>query len=63
MFGHWELLLILAIVIVVFGAKRIPDIMGGIGKGIGSFKRSFQFDGSSPEQAAARSSEPPKEKI
>ncbi len=63
MFGHWELLLILAIVVIVFGAKRIPDIMGGIGKGIGSFKRSLELDGPSPEQAPTSSPEPPKEKI
>ncbi len=63
MLGHWELILILAIVVIVFGAKRIPDIMGGIGKGIGSFKRSLDFDAPSPEQAATRSPEPPKEKI
>jgi sec-independent protein translocase protein TatA len=36
-----ELILILLIVVVVFGAKRIPEIMGGLGKGIRTFKKSM----------------------
>jgi len=37
-----ELLLILAIVVLVFGTKRIPEIMGGIGEGIKTFKKSLE---------------------
>ena len=36
--GLPELLIILFIVILIFGANRLPDIMGGIGKGIKNFK-------------------------
>lgn len=36
--GMPELLVILAIVILIFGANRIPDLMGGLGKGIKNFK-------------------------
>jgi sec-independent protein translocase protein TatA len=42
--GPWELILILLIVVMVFGAKRIPEIMGGLGKGIRSFKKSMDYD-------------------
>ena len=35
-FGHLALLLV--IVLVVFGAGRVPQVMGDIGKGIKSFK-------------------------
>ncbi len=42
--GPQELLLILLIVVVVFGAKRIPEIMGGIGKGIKSFKKAMDTE-------------------
>ncbi|MEW6349535.1 MAG: twin-arginine translocase TatA/TatE family subunit [Thermodesulfobacteriota bacterium] len=42
--GPQELLLILLIVIVIFGAKRIPEIMGGIGKGIRSFKKAMDTE-------------------
>ena len=36
--GLPELIVILFIVILIFGANRLPDIMGGIGKGIKNFK-------------------------
>ncbi len=37
-----ELILILLIVILVFGAKRIPEIMGGLGQGIKTFKKAME---------------------
>lgn len=42
--GIWELLLILGIVVFLFGAKRIPEMMGGIGEGIKNFKKSVKGD-------------------
>jgi sec-independent protein translocase protein TatA len=36
--GIPELLIILAIVILIFGANRLPEIGRGIGKGIRNFK-------------------------
>ena len=42
--GPWELILILLIVVLIFGAKRIPEIMGGIGKGIKTFKKTMEGD-------------------
>jgi sec-independent protein translocase protein TatA len=38
--GAPELLIVLAIVVVLFGASRIPEIMGGMGKGIREFRRA-----------------------
>jgi sec-independent protein translocase protein TatA len=40
--GPWELIIILLIVVMIFGAKRIPEIMGGIGKGIKTFKKTME---------------------
>jgi sec-independent protein translocase protein TatA len=37
-FGHWELLIILAIVVVLFGARRLPELGSGVGKAIRNFK-------------------------
>jgi sec-independent protein translocase protein TatA len=37
--GHWELLIILAIVLVIFGAGKLPQIGTGIGQGIRNFKK------------------------
>lgn len=39
-FGVWELLIILVIVLVIFGAKKLPEIGGGIGKAISNFKQA-----------------------
>ena len=39
--GMQELIIILVIVIVLFGAKRLPELAGGIGKAIKNFKKSM----------------------
>ena len=38
--GIGELTLIFGIVLLVFGAKRLPEVAGGLGKGIRDFKRA-----------------------
>ena len=40
--GPTELVIILLIVLVVFGAKRIPEIGSGLGKGITNFKKAMK---------------------
>lgn len=40
--GMPELIVILVIVLIIFGAGKLPDIGGAIGKGIKNFKRSMQ---------------------
>lgn len=42
--GIWELLLILAIVMVLFGAGKLSRIMGDAGKGIRAFKEGLKSD-------------------
>ena len=39
--GLTELLIILAILVVIFGANRLPELGRGIGRGIRSFKDSL----------------------
>jgi sec-independent protein translocase protein TatA len=46
--GPWELIVILLIVVMLFGAKRIPEIMGGVGKGIKTFKKAMDGEDVSP---------------
>ena len=36
--GPWELALIFLVILLLFGAKRLPDIAQGLGKGIREFK-------------------------
>ncbi|MCX6827446.1 MAG: twin-arginine translocase TatA/TatE family subunit [candidate division Zixibacteria bacterium] len=40
--GLPELMLIFLVVLLLFGAKRIPDIAHGLGKGIREFKRALK---------------------
>jgi sec-independent protein translocase protein TatA len=40
-FGFGEIMIILVIVLLLFGAKRIPEIAGSLGKGINEFKRNL----------------------
>lgn len=43
-FGIWELLLVLLIVLLVFGAARLPQIGEALGKAIRSFRKGFSGD-------------------
>jgi sec-independent protein translocase protein TatA len=43
--GVPELIIILIIIIMIFGANRLPEIGRGIGKGIRNFKESTREDG------------------
>jgi len=43
--GFPEILLILVVVLLLFGAKRLPEIGASFGKGIREFKRSFSEAG------------------
>ncbi len=40
--GPFELLLILAVVVIIFGVGRLPEVGGAIGKSIREFRRSSQ---------------------
>jgi sec-independent protein translocase protein TatA len=44
--GAWEIILILAIVVFLFGARRIPEIARGLGEGIRGFRSSLKGDDS-----------------
>jgi sec-independent protein translocase protein TatA len=45
-----ELLLILLVVLVLFGATRLPALGKGLGEGMRSFKKAFGGDEKEPEQ-------------
>lgn len=47
--GLPELIIIVLIIILIFGAKRLPDIGRGIGKGIKNFKDATK-DGPGPTE-------------
>ena len=40
-FGTWEIIAIVAVVLLLFGGKKIPELMKGLGKGVKSFKEGM----------------------
>lgn len=53
--GMGELVIVLVIILLVFGAKRIPEIAGSFGKGIKEFKRNINEVGNemrAPDRSA-----------
>lgn len=38
MIGTWEILVIVLAILLLFGGKKIPELMHGVGKGVKSFK-------------------------
>ncbi|MFA9428721.1 twin-arginine translocase TatA/TatE family subunit [Egicoccus sp. AB-alg2] len=59
--GGWELLVILFIVLLLFGAKKLPDLAGSIGKSMKEFRKaSAEADAETEaEQRAKDESTPP----
>jgi len=41
MFGTWEIIAIVAVILLIFGGKKIPELMKGLGKGVKSFKEGM----------------------
>jgi len=58
--GPAELVIILAIVVVLFGASRIGDIGGSIGRGIREFRREVK-EGEQAEKKETTATEPSEE--
>ncbi len=59
---HW--LIVLAIVLIFFGGRRIPEVMRGLREGIRSFKDGMSGGSSQPPPPASQppASNPPQEK-
>jgi sec-independent protein translocase protein TatA len=53
---HW--LIVLAIVLLLFGGKKIPEVMRGLGAGVRSFKEGMQGDGTTNPQSTPNNSTP-----
>jgi len=42
--GGWELIIVVGVVILLFGGKKIPELAKGLGKGIKDFKQAIKED-------------------
>lgn len=47
--GGWEWVIILVVVVLVFGGRKIPELMRGLGKGIKEFKDAKDGDANSTD--------------
>ena len=52
--GATEILLILLVVVLLFGGKKIPEMMKGIGQGMKEFKKASQYDPAGDEKKAEK---------
>lgn len=59
--GPWEILLILLVVLLVFGAKRLPEMGAAMGKGIREFKRNITEMKDSIEKGESAPEVPPRQ--
>jgi TatA/E family protein of Tat protein translocase len=59
-FGIWQIALIVLVVVLVFGAGKIPRVMGDFAKGIKSFKSGMK-DGEMGEPTPASPTDKPAE--
>ncbi len=44
MFGHWEILALVLVALLLFGGKRIPELARGLGKSVTNFKAGLKED-------------------
>ncbi len=56
--GPFELVIILAVVIIIFGVGRLPEVGGAIGKGIREFRKASKDDDTKQITEAASSAPP-----
>jgi sec-independent protein translocase protein TatA len=53
---HW--LIVLAVIVLLFGGKKIPEVMRGIGEGIRSFKEGMHTNTQTPPPPAPPANPP-----
>jgi len=51
--GTQELLIILVIIVLLFGAKKLPDLASSMGRSIREFRKATDGEGDEPEDADA----------
>jgi sec-independent protein translocase protein TatA len=55
--GPLQIVLIILVILLLFGGKRIPAIMGDIAKGITSFKKGLKEEDSEPKAVESKKEE------
>ena len=50
MLGPWQIVLIVVVVLLLFGGRKIPELMKGLGKGVKEFKDASKSDEGKEEE-------------
>jgi len=67
LFAPWHIIILLGAILLLFGGKKIPEMMGGIGKGMKEFKKAIKDEDEKPSEtpksipSASNKKEPLKE--
>jgi len=51
--GVTEIILVLLVVVLLFGGRKIPELMKGIGQGMKEFKKASKYDPATDEKDVA----------
>lgn len=60
-FGATEIILIILVIVLLFGGRKIPELMKGIGQGMKEFKKASKVDDDSIKEKADAKEETKKE--
>ncbi len=52
--GAWELVIIVILVIIIFGGRKLPELGRGLGQGLANFRRAVQKPDPAPPAAENR---------
>lgn len=47
-FAPWHIIILIGAILLLFGGKKIPEMMGGIGKGMKEFKKAMKDEEEKP---------------
>lgn len=48
--GPWQIVLIVVVILLIFGGRKIPELMRGLGQGMKEFKKATKDDAASEEE-------------
>ncbi len=61
MIGGWQIIIVLLVILLLFGARKIPELGKGLGRGIRSFKEGLQTDEEDDDKLGAGDKDEEKE--
>lgn len=54
MFGAWEVIAIFVVILLIFGGRKIPELMKGLGKGMKEFKNASKENGEDNQETETK---------